>query len=266
MKELVFMWFTGQDYAQCSSDEDVFIDKFCTIIAKQQKIKKISVTCHAPPLSDGKDGHPKQRKWATYVNEIDSIEVTTDKTCNVLDVEKELGVTAKHLYDLVKDEKLYLFGGTSNGCIPAYEFARHYSNKKQNVLGCILHNGCPAMENTEFGTRRKFYLFPTLMILGKMDHYWDYHRNSYNAAYVLGAAILPFNGRHGEMPSADASAKSFLAALMTHNDNKDKEEPSTSVKRKQPKDKTSTGESRKKKKKVKHPRMSLLKQGEWSER
>jgi hypothetical protein len=211
MKELVFMWFTGQGgNHKCSSEEDSFIDKFCEIVSKKQNFTKFSVKCHAPPMSD--DG---TRKWATYKNEDGSKEKTTDNTCNVDNVEKELNVTAKHLYGLVEDEKTYIFGGTSNGCIPAYEFARHYSIKKK-VLGCILHNGCPAMNNTEFGTRRKIDRFPTLMILGTLDPWWDNHRNSYHAAYVLGAAILPFKGKHIEMPSVDACVKSFLAVLMTH--------------------------------------------------
>ncbi len=210
VKPLVLMWFTGMTCSECCPEEHKFIDELVRIIGKKIKSPGFTAICHAAPLND-----EKIHKWAKYKPEGG---VGDNDTCNVANLREELDKSAEHLYKYVTDENIYLFCGTSNGCIPAYEFAKHYANiNKDIVLGCILHNGCPAMANTEFEVQRSWVPFPTLMLLGKQDYYWKNHQNTYRAAYVLGAAVLPFNGNHSDLPPVDACGDAFRAVLKTHN-------------------------------------------------
>lgn len=206
-KPLVLVWFTGMTMTKCSPEEEIFIKKLALTIGREVGSPSIRTECHAAP-----EDELKVHRWAKYKEETG---VSNNDTCNVADVEKDLERSAGDLYKTIRSDNVYLFCGTSNGCIPAYEFARHYA-KENIVIGCILHNGCPAMSNTEFGKKRPWVPFPILMLLGKEDYLWKNHLNTYSVAYVLEAAVLPFNGRHGDLPPVDACGDAFLGVMKAH--------------------------------------------------
>jgi hypothetical protein len=199
---LVLVWFTGACMKESADVTKKFIKELTEHIGSSMypKLKK-NVECDVVINADF--------VWAKYNNEVGV------KCPNIIDMlNKSLG----HLYDeikkgIVKGYK-FLFCGTSKGCIEAYNFAKEYSkitHVKNQIVGCILHNGCPPLNRKKCNT--PLSTFPSLMIfpvIRNEDNLWDNHINTYKAACFLGAGILHFDKCHADFPTARACSDSFL--------------------------------------------------------
>lgn len=108
----------------------------------------------------------------------------------------------------IRDGDKYLFFGTGDGCIPAYHFAAYFSrHMKKNILGCILHNGYPAITED----KKLPVSFPTLMLVGKKS---VNRTNLYRVASRWRASVLSFDGGYTDFPSPKACSLAFSSVYL----------------------------------------------------
>jgi hypothetical protein len=96
------------------------------------------------------------------------------------------------LFDTLPKNSNIRFRGTSNSCIPAFEFAAKYDAAIPDgfdVIGCLLHNGYPSVSDTIASESRYKRQFPILMALGTDDRLWRQHRVLYIVAWRLEASV-----------------------------------------------------------------------------
>ena len=201
----IVVWFTGQSNAAVSDAEI----EFSRAVGDLFFGTNVIVKAFAPPVLNGVE------RWAEY----DGGRSETCETVGWLpDVLEETAGQLYQEFEQLSPEDHVLFAGTSNGSIPAYEFAKHYASVSHGptVSACLLHNGCPSMSDRD--VERGWRLpteFPTLMTLGTEDYLWNQHRVLYTVAWRIVASVLPFFGRHCDLPSAEATAQALHAAVLS---------------------------------------------------
>ena len=198
--------------------------------------------CFAPPLKTTAELNAKglsfhdttrseQRLWAEYMpeapdrrlndnmNEREAKLQHYDHSCRVAGNMKSWYHLTMQEPDLalaqIKNEYpnvLFLFVGSSNGAIPAWEFAKHYSEEGRTI-GCILNDGCPNFDRKE---NRQVYDFPIIFSVAGTDWRFDGGRRLYRAARELRASLVYVpDEKHAwlQAPGRYIISKTFMALL-----------------------------------------------------
>jgi len=201
----VLFWFTGQSMSSVSTSET----DFCKALAHLYfgVSREPDVRGYAPPVRQN-----GERYWAKYVRNGD---VDTCETEGSLS--QELWQAAGDIYEEIEalaPGSRIIFAGTSNGAVPAFEFAQYYSTTFK--CACVLVNGCPSVRDAQLDERHSFFLpFPLVMAMGIWDtKFWRQQRTLYTVAWRLQATTLPFPGYHSSLPSPEAVSLALGASRL----------------------------------------------------
>jgi hypothetical protein len=216
---LLIVYFTGMRMAACSREETEYLAHLRDFFL--QHFKKVKTLCLAPPLvlaADVKHLLEPQNSfqsdngvhlWADYA----PLDEAFYATCKVNQVGAWMAHTASEHYALcdkvVARRGHLLFVGVSNGCIPAFEFAKFYA---KNTIACIFNNGCPA-ESSALKSSGGPRPFPIIFAIARGDSYFDSGRRLWALADVLQASVLSFEGRHASLCPIEQLTRAIDEAL-----------------------------------------------------
>ena len=195
-RTLVVVYFAGMRQSRVSASERNFAEFLGrSLVSSEPGLDRFVLVVLTPPLVDV--GPDQKRLWAEYSPE--DGEAYWD-TSRVRKVEEWMALTCGSYYRdvevLSERHASFLWLGFSNGCIPAFEFAKFYKERyPDSRSACVLLNGCPARCKGREDTG-----FPFLMCVGDEDRMFAEGVNQYLAAWAGRGNVISFSGGHTNLP------------------------------------------------------------------
>ena len=232
MKKHFIIYFTGKGQDYVSKGEYMFCKELGQGFWPKETEETIGVLLYNAP-------EKTKHTWAEY--KYDDNDDRSRYTCETKKwVHSALRESAQYIYDIIDEleNAEIIFCGLSNGCIPAYEFAKWYNRKEYKkrlwIRGCVLINGCPSIKDADLSFNKNFYRqypsedyeddddheFPMVMCIAKYDSLWMYGRFLLLAAWRKNATVLRYNGLHRHVPDPKYVADTLLLLSKTNKDNK----------------------------------------------